>query len=52
MGGMKFSNNAEVQAEVDAYFEGLEESFFKSGVMALESRWNKCIQLDGDYVEK
>lgn len=52
MGGKKFLTNDEVQAEVDTYFEDLEESFFKSGVLALESRWNKCKDLDGDYVEK
>jgi hypothetical protein len=24
----------------------------RDGIMALERRWNKCISLKGDYVEK
>jgi len=52
LGGRRFSTNEEVEMVVTEYFEGLEESYFKSGIMALETRWKKCIELQGDYVEK
>lgn len=52
LGGQKFSTNEEVEDAVNLYFEGLEESFFKKGIEAFETRWKKCIELDGDYVEK
>lgn len=52
LGGQKFSSNEEVEAAVGDFFEGLEETFFMTGIQALETRWKKCIELIGDYVEK
>jgi [histone H3]-lysine36 N-dimethyltransferase SETMAR len=52
LGGQKFSSNEEVEYAVSRYFADLEISFFKTGIEALENRWKKCIDLDGDYVEK
>lgn len=52
LGGQKFSSNEEIEAAVNAYFEGQDEAFFKNGIMALETRWKKCIVKSGDYVEK
>lgn len=52
LGGKRFSSNEEVIATVDKYFEGLETSFFSEGIKKLEHRWTKCIELQGDYVEK
>ena len=49
---MKFSWNQEIQVTVTQYFESLDESFFKTGIVAFENRWKKCIELGGDYVEK
>ena len=43
----------DVQVAVIDYFESLlEESFFKTTVMASETRWKKYIELGSDYVEK
>jgi histone-lysine N-methyltransferase SETMAR len=50
--GKKFASDLEVIAASNAYFEELYESAYKDGIKALEYRWNKCIQLEGDYVEK
>ena len=47
---MKFSSNKEVA--VNEYFKSLEESFFKTGITALKTRWKKCIEVGDDYVEK
>lgn len=52
LGGKRFTSNEEVEWETNAYFEGLEKSYYKSGLMKLEKRWTKCIDLKGDYVEK
>lgn len=52
LGGQKFATNDEVIAAVEAYFAGLERSHFMEGITSLERRWNKCLELHGDYVEK
>lgn len=52
LAGHKFSSNEEVIEAVDAYFADLDESVYKEGIGKLEHRWNKCITLRGDYVEK
>lgn len=52
LAGKKFSSNSEVIAETEAYFEGLEKSYFSDGIKKLEKRLMKCIELEGDYVEK
>ena len=49
---MKFSSNEEVHTAVDGYFEDLQETFFKCGMMSLETRRKKYVDLQGDYVEK
>jgi hypothetical protein len=37
---------------VKGYFADLTKNHYRDGIMALEHRWNKCISLKGDYVEK
>jgi hypothetical protein len=37
---------------VERYFSDLTKNHYRDGIMALEHRWNKCISLKGDYVEK
>lgn len=52
LAGRKFSTNEEVIAETERFFEELGESAYKKGIEALEHRWNKCIEIRGEYVEK
>ena len=52
LGGQRFSSNEEAIAAVDEYFSELPQSHFKDGILALEHRWTKCVELRGDYVEK
>jgi len=52
LGGKKFSFNEEVIAAVNAYFEGLETSYFSEGIKKLEHRWTKCVEFQGDYIKK
>jgi hypothetical protein len=35
-----------------AYFGDLEKTYFLDGLKKSENRWTKCIELEGDYVEK
>jgi histone-lysine N-methyltransferase SETMAR len=49
--GKRFSSDEEVIAAVEGYFEGLPENHFRTGIHELENRWNKCIELKGDYTE-
>jgi hypothetical protein len=41
-----------VIAAVKVYFADLTKNHYRDGIMALEHRWNKCISLKEDYVEK
>jgi hypothetical protein len=52
LAGQRFSSNQEVIAAVVRYFADLTKNHYRDGIMSLEYRWNKCISLKGDYVEK
>jgi [histone H3]-lysine36 N-dimethyltransferase SETMAR len=52
LGGSKFKSDEEVIAGVNAYFADLETSFFSEGIKKAEHRWIKCVEVEGDYVEK
>ena len=52
LAGQRFSSNQEAIAAVEGYFANLMKNHYMDGIMALEHRWNKCISLKGDYVEK
>jgi len=52
LAGQRFSSNQEAIAAVGGYFADLTKDHYRDGIMALEHRWNKCISLKEDYVEK
>lgn len=52
LGGQRFTDNEDVIASVSAYFEELPKTHFSEGLKKLEKRLTKCIELQGDYVEK
>jgi histone-lysine N-methyltransferase SETMAR len=52
LAGQRFFPNQEAIAAVEGYFADLTKNHYRDGIMALEQRWNKCISLKGDYVEK
>ena len=52
LAGQRFSSNQQTMAAVKGYFADLTKNHYRDGIMALEHRWNKCISLKGDYVEK
>ena len=52
LAGQGFSSNQEAVAAEEEYSADLTKNHYRDGIMALEHRWNKCISLEGDYVEK
>jgi len=52
LAGQRFSLNQEAIAALEGYFADLTKNQYRDGIMALEHRWNKCISLKGDYVER
>ena len=50
--GKRFGSNEAVIAETEAYFEAKDKSFHKHGIEKLDKRWNDCIALEGDYIDK
>lgn len=49
--GKKCYSSDELREAVTGYFNGLEREYFSEGIQTIENRWNKCIELNGDYVE-
>jgi len=52
LGGTHFQNEEEVMNAVTEYFDGKCAAYFRDGIFKLLHRWEKCINLNGDYVEK
>nr|XP_033774750.1 histone-lysine N-methyltransferase SETMAR-like [Geotrypetes seraphini] len=50
--GKKFLSNEDVIDAVNEYFAEFDKTYFSDGMKKLETRWAKCIALNGDYVEK
>ena len=50
--GQCFSSIQETIAAVEGYCADRTKNHYRDGIMVLEHRWNKCISLKGDYVEK
>ncbi|GFW35022.1 histone-lysine N-methyltransferase SETMAR [Trichonephila clavipes] len=51
LSGQRFSDD-EVMSAVKGYFEEQVGSYYKKGIELIEHRWEKSIELKGDYVEK
>ena len=48
--GTKFQDNSEVMTAMEAFWESQDNDFFSKGILDLDKRWTKCIDLLGDYV--
>jgi len=51
LAGKRFGSNEEAIEAINNYFEDLEEIHFQEGIRNLEKRWEKCVELRGDYEE-
>ncbi|GFN80476.1 histone-lysine N-methyltransferase SETMAR [Plakobranchus ocellatus] len=52
LGGMVFETEDDLISELRNWFDNLDVDFFRVGINSLLSRWQKCIDLYGDCVEK
>ena len=52
LGGQKFASDAEVQEAVRGWLAKQPPSFFLTGIQKLVTRWDKCLNVYGGYVEK
>lgn len=50
--GKRFYSNEEVEFETDSYFGRFDADYYSKGIKMLEDRWNKCVSLEGNYVEE
>jgi len=49
--GKRFSSNEEAISVVEQYFAELPENHYRDGINLLQDHWNKCIEVEGDYIE-
>lgn len=52
LGGQRFLSNEEVITFVNNYFAEKNAEYYLDGLKRWEHRWEKCIESQGDYVEK
>jgi hypothetical protein len=50
--GRRFSSDEYLEEVVEEFSEDLSKKKFFEGVALLEKRWNKCVTVNGSYVEK
>jgi hypothetical protein len=50
--GKRFADNEEVETKVRKWLRQKSKDFCAAGFDALVKRWDKCISVDGGYVEK
>ena len=52
LSGQRFTDDDDLVEAVKDWLKSLDEKFFREGIFSLIQRWNKCVQRDGDYIEK
>ncbi|UYV63572.1 hypothetical protein LAZ67_2004768 [Cordylochernes scorpioides] len=52
LGGEHFANDDEVQAEANHWLRRQDTAWYNSGIKKLLQRYQKCLDRNGDYVEK
>jgi hypothetical protein len=52
LGGRRFKNDEEVKDAVKEWLNGLAAEVYDEGIQKLVTRYDKCLNVGGDYVEK
>ncbi len=52
LGGRKFLNDEELKTAVDFFLRKSAGEWYEEGIKKLSERLQKCIDRNGDYVEK
>ncbi|GBP12387.1 Mariner Mos1 transposase [Eumeta japonica] len=50
--GRRFVDDNQMKMAVESHFDCKEKEYFLGGLKALYTRCEKCISLEGDYIEK
>ena len=50
--GQRFHSNKDVIFAVEEWFESHPKSYYAQGLVKVKERWQKCVDMQGDYVEK
>ena len=50
--GRRFTPDQEVKEAVHAWLTAQLKTLFSEGIRKLVQRWTKCVEKQGDYVEK
>jgi hypothetical protein len=50
--GKRFGDDDEVKQETQHWLEEQSKDWYKAGIEKLKRRYEKCIELNGGYVEK
>ena len=50
--GRRFQDDDELTAAVEGFLGDQDVEFFRSGINDWLTRWEKCVNVEGDYVEK
>jgi hypothetical protein len=50
--GRRFGSNESVMEAVNEFFEDQNKDFYFEGLNTLEHKCAKCIDVEGDYIEK
>jgi len=50
--GQHYEMNEALQTAVRQRFRAAGTEFYRKGIFKLPERWEKCVQRNGDYVEK
>jgi hypothetical protein len=52
LGGSRFKSDETVKDSVNEWLNGLAAEVYDEGVQKLVTRYGKCLNVGGDYVEK
>ena len=50
--GIHFRSLEEIQLAIESWRKDVEKPFYEDAIKSLERKWEKCIKLGGDYIEK
>ena len=52
LNGHCFPSDGDVMNAVRGFLEDQDKTFYAEGIRKLKGRWTKCVNMQGDYVEK
>ena len=50
--GQRFHSNEDVISAGEEWFESHPKSYYAQGLLKVKEKWQKCVDMQGDYVEK